>query len=198
MPCRHPASPSPAPTPELLSGSRATPAARGERRALRVTRSLQPSLVGRSGFPPHSPTRTPPCLSVNAEGGGHTPRTRKASVWKPFSARDPRGATPGRADGSPPGPELGPRADPRRARRGCTGAQPLATRDASAGPAGFAWEIRHTVATSCVLSSSWATAPQRQLPGRPPARLPHSAGLACTLCPAPRMPAEGHSAWWLL
>lgn len=84
-------------------------------------------------------------------------------MWKPFSARDPRGATPGRADGSPPGPELGPRADPRRARRGCTGAQPLATRDASAGPAGFAWDIRHTVATSCVLSSSWATAPQAAL-----------------------------------
>lgn len=95
LPCRHPASPSPAPTLELRSGSQATPAARGEHIALRVTRSPQPSSGGRSGFPPHSSTRTLPCLSVNAEGGGHTPKTRKASVWKLFSARDTRRATPG-------------------------------------------------------------------------------------------------------
>lgn len=177
LPCRHPASPSPAPTLELRSGSQATPAARGEHRALRVTRSPQPSSGGRSGFPPHSSTRTLPCLSVNAEGGGHTPKTRKASVWKLFSARDTRRATPGRQMAAHQALKC-PRVDSCGACRGCTEAWPLATRDASAGPAGSAWGVRHTAATSCVLSICSLEAAPRP-PSSPPAPLcrpgPHSA-----------------------
>lgn len=88
--------------------------------------------------------------------------------------------------------EWAPRAASSRACR-VHRAWPLTTRDASAGPAGFAQGVRNTAATSCVPSVSLEAAPSR-----PPAHPPHSAGLACTLHLAPRMPAEGHSAWWLL
>lgn len=88
--------------------------------------------------------------------------------------------------------EWAPRAASSRACR-VHRAWPLTTRDASAGPAGFAQGVRNTAATSCVPSVSLEAAPSR-----PPAHPPHSAGLACTLHLAPRMQAEGHSAWRLL
>ena len=106
MPCCRPASPLSVPRPELPSGSRATPAVSGEHRALRVTLSLQPLPRGGGGFPPHSPTKTPPRLSVNTDGGGHTPRTRNASMCRPLSAQTR--ASPGRADSGPPGAGMGP------------------------------------------------------------------------------------------
>ena len=105
---------------------------------------------------------------------------------------DTRGASPGRADGGPPGPGIGPQSCLAQSLQRVHKAWPVTAREASAGPASFARGVRHTAATACVPSVSLEA-----VPSCPPARPPHSAALACTLHPVPQMPAEGHSARWL-